>query len=177
MVLRQILLHPLAYVMPEPQMLIPFSRQKFDENGDLVDEVTRERLGRFLSALAKWTRRFEDPMKASQVERPGPVDVTTPFQHGRTVVPLLLNARVTPPGSTPCRSAVLLLAGSHPNFLCRRIKSRDLGNGVGSLHCTAGEPSVVPTSAPVKIGGMHGVTGAFARVSLSHTTSSSTMGT
>jgi len=52
-VLRQILLHPPAYVMPEPQMLIPFSRQKFDENGDLVDEETRERLRHFLTALAE----------------------------------------------------------------------------------------------------------------------------
>jgi hypothetical protein len=51
--------------MPEPQMLIPFSRQKFDaETGDLVDEDTRERLRRFLSALAEWTQRFEGPMKA-----------------------------------------------------------------------------------------------------------------
>ena len=67
MVLRQILLHPPAYVMPEPQMLIPFSRQKFDmETGDLVDEETRERLRRFLSALVEWTQRFEDPMKAHQ---------------------------------------------------------------------------------------------------------------
>ena len=67
MVLRQILLHPPAYVMPEPQMLIPFSRQKFDmETGDLVDEETRDRLSRFLSALAEWTQRFEDPMKAHQ---------------------------------------------------------------------------------------------------------------
>src|SRR3712207_7438036 len=48
MVLRQILLHAPAYVMPEPQMLIPFSRQKFDaQTGDLVDEETRERLRRF----------------------------------------------------------------------------------------------------------------------------------
>jgi len=39
--------------MPEPQMLIPFSRQKFDENGDLVDEETRERLRHFLTALAE----------------------------------------------------------------------------------------------------------------------------
>jgi Iron/manganese superoxide dismutases, alpha-hairpin domain/NADPH-dependent FMN reductase len=62
-VLRQILLHPPAYVMPEPQMLIPFSRQKFDaETGDLVDEETRERLRRFLEALAVWTQRFEEPM-------------------------------------------------------------------------------------------------------------------
>src|SRR5215208_5786224 len=65
MVLSQILLHPPAYVMPEPQMLIPFSRQKFDvETGDLVDEGTRERLRRFLEALAEWSERFEEPMNA-----------------------------------------------------------------------------------------------------------------
>jgi len=65
MVLRQILLHPPAYVMPEPQMLIPFSRQKFDAGtGELMDKDTRERLRRFLSALAEWTRRFEESVKA-----------------------------------------------------------------------------------------------------------------
>ena len=70
--MRQILLHAPAYVMPEPQMLIPFSRQKFDaETGDLVDEETRERLRRFLSALVEWTRRFEEPMKAHQREARG----------------------------------------------------------------------------------------------------------
>ncbi len=62
--MRQILLHPPAYVMPEPQMLIPFSRQKFDvETGDLVDEETREKLRRFLTALAEWTGRFDEPVK------------------------------------------------------------------------------------------------------------------
>jgi chromate reductase len=71
MVLRQILLHPPAYVMPEPQMLIPFSRQKFDpETGDLVDKGTRERLRRFLSALSEWTQRFKEPMKAHQGQTP-----------------------------------------------------------------------------------------------------------
>jgi chromate reductase len=71
MVLRQILLHPPAYVMPEPQLLIPFSRQKFDpETGDLVDIETRERLRSFLSALAEWTQRFEEPMKAHQRQTP-----------------------------------------------------------------------------------------------------------
>src|SRR5215210_6369800 len=71
MVLRQILLHGPAYVMPEPQILIPFSREKFDpETGDLVDEETRERLRRFLSALAEWTHRFEEPMKAHQRQTP-----------------------------------------------------------------------------------------------------------
>jgi hypothetical protein len=58
MVLRQILLHAPAYVMPEPQMLIPFSRQKFDKGtGDLVDEETRDRLRRFQEALVEWTGR------------------------------------------------------------------------------------------------------------------------
>ena len=59
MVLRQILLHAPAYVMPEPQMLIPFSREKFDgQTGDLVDEETRKRLRRFLTALVEWTAAF-----------------------------------------------------------------------------------------------------------------------
>ena len=53
--------------MPTPQMLIPFSRQKFDaKTGDLVDKDTRDRFGRFLSALAEWTQRFEEPLKAHQ---------------------------------------------------------------------------------------------------------------
>jgi hypothetical protein len=52
-------------VMPEPQMLIPFSRQKFDaETGDLMDKETRDRLRRFLSALAEWTGWLDEPLKA-----------------------------------------------------------------------------------------------------------------
>jgi chromate reductase, NAD(P)H dehydrogenase (quinone) len=67
MVLRQILLHPPAYVMPEPQMLIPFSRQKFDEQtGELVDEETRDRLRRFLEALVEWSERVSRPAAAYQ---------------------------------------------------------------------------------------------------------------
>jgi hypothetical protein len=58
-------------VMPGPQILIPFARQKFDpETGDLMDKETRERLRRFLSALAEWTHRFEEPMKAPQRQTP-----------------------------------------------------------------------------------------------------------
>jgi chromate reductase, NAD(P)H dehydrogenase (quinone) len=59
MVLRQILLHAPAYVVPEPQMLIPYAREKFDvETGDLTDEQTRERMRRFLDALVEWTERL-----------------------------------------------------------------------------------------------------------------------
>jgi chromate reductase len=64
-ILRQILLYPPAYVMPEPQMHIPFSRQKFDaETGDLVDEETHDRLRRFLEALVGWSERVGRPAAA-----------------------------------------------------------------------------------------------------------------
>ncbi len=64
MVLRQILLHAPAYVMPEPQMLISGSRERFDENGDLIDEETRRRLHLFLEALVEWTELFRKPVAA-----------------------------------------------------------------------------------------------------------------
>jgi len=67
MVLRQILLHPPAYVMLEPQMLIPFAMQRFDQQtGDLVDERTRESMRRFLVALVEWTERFEISLTAHE---------------------------------------------------------------------------------------------------------------
>jgi chromate reductase len=70
MVLRQILLHAPAYVMPEPQMLIPFSRQKFDaQTGDLVDNETRDRLRRFLEALVEWSERVGRPVAAYERSR------------------------------------------------------------------------------------------------------------
>ncbi len=58
MILRQILLHAPAYTMPEPQMLIRDSRERFDESGNLTDKETRERLERFLAALVEWTGRL-----------------------------------------------------------------------------------------------------------------------
>ena len=65
MVLRQILLLAPAYTMPEPQMLISNARERFDENGDLIDEETRERMARFLAALVGWTEeRFKEPANA-----------------------------------------------------------------------------------------------------------------
>lgn len=47
MVLRQILLHAPAYVMLEPQMMVSHSYERFDGEGNLTDEQTRQRLERF----------------------------------------------------------------------------------------------------------------------------------
>lgn len=66
MVLRQMLLHAPAYVMPEPQMLIGNARQRFDEAGNLTDEETRERLRRFIAALREWTYRMRRPVESRE---------------------------------------------------------------------------------------------------------------
>ena len=60
MVLRQILLHAPAYVMLEPQMMIPHSYERFDREGNLTDEQTRQRLERFIVALREWSGRLQN---------------------------------------------------------------------------------------------------------------------
>ena len=47
-----------AYVMPKPEVVVAFCRDKFDAGGHLTDEKTREHLKGFLVAFADWTRRF-----------------------------------------------------------------------------------------------------------------------
>jgi len=66
MVLRQILLHAPAYVMPEPQMLVGNARQRFDESGNLTDGETRQRLERFILALREWAYRMQAPVAARE---------------------------------------------------------------------------------------------------------------
>jgi NAD(P)H-dependent FMN reductase len=56
--LRQTLQSVGAYVMPKPEVVVPSCRDKFDAEGHLADEKTREHLQGFLSAFADWTRRF-----------------------------------------------------------------------------------------------------------------------
>ena len=46
-----------AYVMPKPEVIVPLCRDKFDAEGRLTDEKTREHLRGFLVALLEWTRR------------------------------------------------------------------------------------------------------------------------
>jgi hypothetical protein len=72
MVLRQILLHDPAYVMPEPRMLISNAYQRFDENGDLTDKETRQRLRRFLEALREWSASLARAglLEQANTERP-----------------------------------------------------------------------------------------------------------
>jgi len=47
-----------AYAMPKPEVAIVSCRDKFDAEGRLTDQKTREHLEGFLVAFADWTRRF-----------------------------------------------------------------------------------------------------------------------
>lgn len=47
-----------AYAMPRPEVVVPFCKDKFDAEGRLTDEKTREHLKGFLAAFAEWIRRF-----------------------------------------------------------------------------------------------------------------------
>lgn len=47
-------------VLPQPQILVYRAREKFDDQGQLTHERTREFVGRLLQELAEWTRRVAD---------------------------------------------------------------------------------------------------------------------
>ncbi len=47
-----------AYAMPKPEVAVASCRDKFDAEGRLTDEKTREHLESFLIAFVDWTRRF-----------------------------------------------------------------------------------------------------------------------
>jgi chromate reductase len=47
-----------ALLLNQPSVMIGQAAQKFDAQGRLTDEVTRELIGKLLVALADWTRRL-----------------------------------------------------------------------------------------------------------------------
>jgi chromate reductase len=55
--LRQILGGLNAFVMPKPEVIIAHASQRFDIQGQLIDETTREALRKHLEAFANFIRR------------------------------------------------------------------------------------------------------------------------
>jgi len=56
--LRDGLAYTNGLVLPLPEVLVDFARDKFDEAGDLTDEETMGEVRDLLVALAAWTRRL-----------------------------------------------------------------------------------------------------------------------
>ena len=49
----------LLRAMLQPELLVFRAHEKFDAQGSLTDEPTRQFLAKFLGALAEWTTRFK----------------------------------------------------------------------------------------------------------------------
>jgi chromate reductase, NAD(P)H dehydrogenase (quinone) len=58
--LRQAFEFTNSYCMPQPEILVFRASEKFDAQGNLTDEKTREFLGKYLVALHAWTLRVRD---------------------------------------------------------------------------------------------------------------------
>ena len=57
--LRQSLKSVGAYCMPSPEFLLFRAHEKFNSEGELTDEKSREFLERYLSSLADWVDKFK----------------------------------------------------------------------------------------------------------------------
>lgn len=56
--LRDVLSSTLTPVVPSPHFLVPLAKEKFDEEGRLVDEDTRLRLDRYMKEFVEWVERL-----------------------------------------------------------------------------------------------------------------------
>lgn len=57
--LRQVLVTLNVYTMNKPEVMIASADDRFDEQGNLTDEPTRQHIRKMLEALIAWTRRLQ----------------------------------------------------------------------------------------------------------------------
>ena len=57
--LRQVFIFLNMHDMKQPEVMIPLASQKFDAQGNLTDEATREVIRKFLVALVAYIRRSQ----------------------------------------------------------------------------------------------------------------------
>lgn len=56
--LRQILVFSNMFPVNKPEVMIPEVMKKTDEQGNLIDEVTRDKIRQLLQSLVEWTKRL-----------------------------------------------------------------------------------------------------------------------
>ena len=47
------------YLLNRPEVMVPFAQDKFDANGQLTDQKTKEAIKELLEALVAWTRKLK----------------------------------------------------------------------------------------------------------------------
>jgi chromate reductase len=56
--LRQVMVFLNMFPLNRPEVMIGKAAEKFDENGNLTDEQTREFIGKMLVSLVEWTQQL-----------------------------------------------------------------------------------------------------------------------
>jgi chromate reductase len=57
--LRQMLVFLNMHPVNRPEVMIPNARDKFDEKGNLIDEIAKEKIKELLEALVAWTKKLQ----------------------------------------------------------------------------------------------------------------------
>jgi chromate reductase len=57
--LRQVMVFLNMFPVNQPEVMIGAAHERFDAEGNLTDEATREHIRRLLQSLVDWTRRIE----------------------------------------------------------------------------------------------------------------------
>jgi chromate reductase len=47
------------FPLNQPEVMIANASQRFDQDGNLTDQKTRDKIGELLQALVVWTRRLQ----------------------------------------------------------------------------------------------------------------------
>jgi len=56
--LRQCFVWLNMYPLNQPEVMVPFAEEKFDANGTLTDQKTKEKIKELLESLINWTRKW-----------------------------------------------------------------------------------------------------------------------
>ena len=57
--LRQCFVFLTCFALNQPEVMVPFAQDKFDEDGNLKDPKTKEKIRELLEGLIAWTRRLK----------------------------------------------------------------------------------------------------------------------
>jgi len=57
--LRQVFVFLNMHPINKPEVIVPFADEKFDEQGRLIDENTKERIKELLESLVAWTKKMK----------------------------------------------------------------------------------------------------------------------
>jgi chromate reductase len=57
---RQVFVTLNMHPINKPEVIVPFAKEKFDENGRLKDDITRARIRELLENLVAWTKKLKN---------------------------------------------------------------------------------------------------------------------